>query len=359
MASSTLILKQKTFAPSQKFLAGGNIPVAIKCAEGEPAQIRFSSGISINTTCLGCVDQPCIKYSTEELQMPGAFENFPADKTNCVCASNAITWDAINKKPVIDNSSCFWCGICMSRCPAKALFYKDGEVRVASETSNHFQVAKDPQEVGKANEIRATLSAIKATGSFIKISDQVLNNAYARLLTVSKQMPTQFPNLLSRNLLSAIGLKSAIRRRGDVYSRTDLVFYHGTKYGLCEVEFFPTTMLETPREILDDIAVFVSRYHLEKERIEPLVIGIELPNQRSEFWQVIADIKKVLSVEISTLTIGALFLLIWTQKTALRETDKLPYGDSQSYSIKPGIDRLLEDSFQFANTAYSFFEASK
>ena len=122
MASSTSILKQKTSAPSQKYLLDTNVPVAIQCAEGNPAQITLANGICINTTCLGCVDQPCIRYSSEELQMPGAFEDFPADKSDCVCASNAISWDTINKKPVIDHFSCFLCGICMSRCPAKALF---------------------------------------------------------------------------------------------------------------------------------------------------------------------------------------------------------------------------------------------
>ena len=159
--------------------------------------------------------------------------------------------------------------------------------------------------------------------------------------------------------MNCIGLKAAIRRRGDIYARTDLVFYYGQKCGLCEVEFFQTVMLDAPRDILDDMAVYISRHGQKKEQIAPLIIGLELPNQRSEFWQVIADIKKVEDIEISTLTIGAMFMMIWAQKTINPASDSLPYCDSSNHSIKTGIDHLLGKSYPCSSSSYSCFEARK
>lgn len=107
------------------------------------------------------------------------------------------------------------------------------------------------------------------------------------------------------------------------------------------------------------MAVYISRYKQKKDQISPLIIGLELPNQRSEFWQVIADIKKVQDIRISTLTIGAMFMLVWAQKTITSEAESLPYGDSSNYSIKTGVDHLLGNVYQCSSTSYSYFEAGK
>ena len=359
MGSSTSILKQKKSTTVQKYLPTTFQPVVIKCAEGSPAQIQLKSGITIQSTCLGCIDQPCMRFSESELKLGGVFKDFPADQDAEVCATKAISWDDDKKKPVIDNQSCILCGVCMNRCPAKAIFYKDGMLSVAAGSSEYFMDAKSAPEMLLAEKTQKALAVTESIGGLININKDALEESYRRLIEVAKTMSPQFPNLLSRNLMNCIGLKSAIRRRGDVYSRTDLVFYHGQKCGLCEVEFFQTVMLETPRSILDDMAVYISRYQQKKDQISPLIIGLELPNQRSEFWQVIADIKKVQNIQISTLTIGAMFMLVWAQKTITSEAESLPYGDSSNYSIKMGVDHLLGNVYQCSSASYSYFEAGK
>ena len=54
-----------------------------------------------------------------------------------------------------------------------------------------------------------------------------------------------------------------------------------------------------------------SRYTIPVASIVPLSIILALPNARSEYYQVIEDIRLVLGVQCHTLTIAVLLILVW------------------------------------------------
>jgi hypothetical protein len=114
-----------------------------------------------------------------------------------------------------------------------------------------------------------------------------------------------------RNFFLVLGNQCVIRRRGDIYFRIDAIISDKPVIGVAEVEFCKDT-LESPRAILDDIAVLSSRYEIEKVKIKPFIISLEFPNIRTEYWRVIKDIHDVLGIRIHSLTLGALCILAWS-----------------------------------------------
>ncbi len=360
MDSLTSMFKQKHRDSNHFFIADEKTPLTIHCCEGKSGLIHFSDGTKCYGKCLGCKNQPCIFFSPEEIKSDCSFCVFPADADNRVCPSNAILWDEAHSCPIVDSSQCILCGICISRCPTRALYYSPMGIQCAypSKDDPVFCRAENNQET-MAFETILKFKDVADEGEIIRCVDSNLDSAYSKLLDVAKTENPQFPNLLSRNLLYCIGLKAIMRRRGDVYFRTDIVFENGGYNGLCEVEFFSTVMLDAPRDILDDMAVFIARYNFEKDRIQPLVIGLELPNQRSEYWQVIADIKKVLNIRIATLTIGAMLIIAWKQKVLNLSTQQLPYGDDEKYSIRNDVAALVGTPITCNSPRFSLFEPRK
>jgi len=117
--------------------------------------------------------------------------------------------------------------------------------------------------------------------------------------------------LLIRNLLSEVGLNARTRRSGDTNMRIDAV--GSSRSGrpfVAEIET-GTDVLESPRALLEDVAVLHSRYGYAVADIEPVSIILEFPNVRSEYYQVIRDIEKVLGLRCRTVTVGALVALLW------------------------------------------------
>jgi hypothetical protein len=117
--------------------------------------------------------------------------------------------------------------------------------------------------------------------------------------------------LLVRNVLHQLGIQCSIRRKGDTNVRIDAIiaFDDGTA-GIAEVEL-GGAVLESPRAILEDIAVLHGRYAFPLESIVPISIILALPNARSEYYQVIDDVRRVLNIRIHTLTMGVLLILLW------------------------------------------------
>lgn len=72
--------------------------------------------------------------------------------------------------------------------------------------------------------------------------------------------------------------------------------------------------LESPRALLEDVAVLHSRYGYAVSEIDPVSILLSFPNTRSDYYQVIRDIEKVLGLRCRTITIGALVALLWSFK---------------------------------------------
>ena len=234
------------------------------------------------------------------------------------------------------------CGICVLRCPTKAIFFNKSTVFVNHTMENHFHRVVSVTDENNADKTFSIFETIKTHGYMISESYSIFDLIYAKIEKILKSPnQQQFPNLLARNLLNVLGIKTLMRRRGEVYSRMDLVFENQIYHGVVEVEFVPEVMLDAPRDILDDLAVMISRTKLKKDAIIPVILGLSLPNKRSEYWQVITDINNVLGVHIHTMTIGALILLVWNFCKLSYSPSSFPYSGSDSCSIRKDIVKLL------------------
>jgi len=81
--------------------------------------------------------------------------------------------------------------------------------------------------------------------------------------------------------------------------------------------------------------VLHSRYGYAVDGIDPVGIILSLPNVRSEYYQVIRDIEKVLGLRCRTVTIGALVALMWN-------CAKLDGFNGDAYTIGESVVNLDE-----------------
>jgi hypothetical protein len=114
-----------------------------------------------------------------------------------------------------------------------------------------------------------------------------------------------------RNVLHELGVRCRTRRRGDTNVRIDAVAtFDDGLIGVLEIEL-SGAVLDSPRALLEDIAILHTRYAMPIGVICPVSVVLALPNARSEYYQVIEDIKSVLGIQCHTLTVGAMVLLLW------------------------------------------------
>ena len=147
-------------------------------------------------------------------------------------------------------------------------------------------------------------------GLMQKESDSVMNRIYKQIGNLSQYQQ----NILAKNLMLIIGGEASLSRQGDVYNRMDGYYATGNQEGVMEIET-GQDMLDVSRALLDDIAVLNVRYSISKTMNHPLAICLSLPNRRTDYWQVIKDIRNVTSIGISTVTFGMLLIVLWNFDT--------------------------------------------
>jgi ferredoxin len=297
-----------------------------------------------------------MKFTSEELTLTDErLSEFPIDADDSVCPLDAIVWERGFNTPAIIADLCINCGICARRCPVGAI-YSNGDSAIIhiGESNVEFLPVTD-ENMGKHTAQIETLLQCRHEGEFITPSEISIATLYKKLN--EQQTKSQFPNLIIRNLFLVLGNQCIIRRKGDIYFRIDAVLADKPVIGVAEVEFNKDS-LESPRAILDDIAVLVSRYEIEKVQIKPFIISLEFPNVRTEYWRVIKDIRDVLGVHINSLSLGALCILVW--RFVFAPIGKVDfYADINSPSIKSAIEKACGD-FRISDISnYAVLEPKK
>lgn len=115
-------------------------------------------------------------------------------------------------------------------------------------------------------------------------------------------------NKLLKKLIESLGGKIRFPRIGDNNERFDAFIEFDNYYSIVEVEIPSTTILDAPRNLLDDYAVALSRNNLNDKPTIPLVLCWDIPNKRTDYWNVVYDINKILNLKIKTISIPALAL---------------------------------------------------
>lgn len=121
-------------------------------------------------------------------------------------------------------------------------------------------------------------------------------------------------------LLDKLGGQIYFPRKGDNSERFDALIHFSTYSCVAEIEIPSTEILDAPRNLLDDYAVIKSRKDGNK-KIIPVVICWDLPNKRTDYWNVIDDINRILSIKIKTISVLSLALHYWTNTDLDFEND--------------------------------------
>ena len=306
------------------------VPTAIKFKPNKGATVVFTNGKLGQGTCLGCHDTPCMHMQEARLNIGGGLGHFPGDPSRDVCPCNAIDWDDAGEAPVIDKKNCIGCGLCVAQCPYGAI----------SLTEEGFAVveAGDPDGItvsGKTNEASHVIAKREGVLSG-------LETPFVRL------MPENVGNLndiqktrLVRNMLVACVVAANMRRKGDTNIRMDgLIRFKSGHIGVVELETGPN-MLESTRALLEDIAVLHNRYKVPMANIVPVSVITHFPSVRSEYYQVIDDIEKVLDIKCRTLTLGALCMLMWHFGTLDSLGDYLFGTKTDATDLYPSLSKLI------------------
>jgi ferredoxin len=295
-----------------------------------------------------------MRFMSDELRLSDTqLLEFPTDIDDSVCPTNALLWERGNTTPIIISERCINCGICARRCPVGAI-YSNGKSAVVHKGESEIEFRPATQDnielhISQMSE----LTRCQHIGNYLEINENSVHIIYDKLAT--QRTEAQFPNLIVRNLFLVLNNRCIIRRRGDNYFRIDAIIEDTPLIGIAEVEFHKDS-LESPRAILDDIAVLSSRYGIKN--IKPFIVSLELPNLRTEYWRIIKDIKDVLGIRIHSLTLGALCTLSWTfSSVPINAVDF--YADVESPSIKSGVEAALGGTPLPDITSHAVFEPTK
>jgi ferredoxin len=307
-------------------------PRAIEFTPNNATKVQFPDGTMASGTCLGCHDAPCMEFDALRMDLGGELSAFPGDPIRDVCPTNAIDWDDAGETVQINEDQCIGCGLCALNCPYGAISL--------TLTGQAFVETGDPDEITEQEAAKeAKHVAVPKTGSLGDNTSDFLKALPEVLSALNDAQTTR----LVRNLLLSCGISAQMRRKGDTNVRMDgLLRFSTGKIGVVELET-SQAVLESPRALLEDIAVLNNRFKVPVENIIPLSLIGAFPNVRVEYYQVIDDIEKVLGIQCHTLTVGALCVLAWHFK-AVNKLGKAQFvTTSGATDLYPSLRAFIDD----------------
>lgn len=355
------VLRQHSVSGEGKLLARGAAPSEVEFTAGAgPNRVHFVDESVVDASCLHCHDAPCYRYATGEGEC-SSLPNLPADRNDEVCPTSAVSIDPRSGAAVVDATRCIFCGVCVSRCPVGAIHLLPNVGAVVVDAANARFVCTPRYSETEMFASRDLLRKAERTGLQIQESDALIAEINRRIVGIRSQLTDNFPNHLTRNLIRTAGIAVDMRRTGNNHLRVDLVMgSEGIKQGVVEVEFGDEAILDAPRDVLDDIAVLVSRHGWSGPDIVALIVGDVLPNRRSEFWRIIKDIREVLGIQIGVVTVLALMLVVWARLKLPSHIHRLAYTDCDTSSYRETVlEELLGRRLLLTVGASPFVEVVK
>ncbi len=352
---SRIFFRNDGASAPRRSLGKGLIPISIEVSPGERGIVRFSDGSSSQASCLRCVDAPCMFFGDAEV-VSASLPDFPADRNPTVCPAGAMS-RTDGGAPSIDPDACMLCGVCATRCPTAAISMIPHAV-VDDVARAAFPETSD---AASADAALVALAAAPRTGEFLIESDGVADLLREKLVSAWARVGDRFPDHLARNLLIAAGCGAAMRRKGDVFARMDIVLGSPwPDYGCAEAEFGDVAVLDAPRDLLDDVAVLVGRFGRNLDSVTTLVVTDILPNRRSEYWRIVQDIRNVLGIRIGTVTVLALCLLVWRGGRLSELPPNLFHVDIDTPSYRTSVlEPLLGRKLRIGSVLRSSVEVAK
>lgn len=146
-------------------------------------------------------------------------------------------------------------------------------------------------------------------------------------------------------ILKKLNYDISFSRIGDNNERYDAMIELNKeqKIAIVEVEIPSTAMLDAPRNLLDGVAVYCNRYDKDINKVVPVVFCWAYPNNRTDYWNVINDISKIVKLQIQTISVVALACYYWT-KTPFDITSKEFNLDNNDNKLDSLINILEEEN---------------
>lgn len=312
--------------------------------------ILFQNGKRIKSGCINCINPKCMNLSDEDIQC-AEFPDIAHDMSKYLCPVNAIKSGA--EEIVIDEKKCIGCGLCVASCPVGAIYLKGGKAKVSHADKEELDILSvDTAGIQKQQRFLDENDISDKVGIIQKESERIIGNICDEI----KRMSQEEQNILARNLLIKLGNHATLARQGNVYMRMDGFYSNKKQSGVVEIET-GADMLDVPRAILDDVAVANVRYGVDKNKDHPLVIVLSLPNKRTDYWQVLKDIRDIVEMPIRTITFGALLILLWNNKE-VNDFEQF-YIDVDNSSIRSAIVSLVGRTVDIGDGFYGVLENNK
>lgn len=311
-----------------------NSPVAIYRNFKSDSYWQYEEGEIEKSGCVNCLSTPCMVYSDVEIN--AGFNEMPSGYLKSVCISGAITLSESTNFPAITSQKCISCGLCATRCNYSAIYYNNGsfELRVSESSNLEYRIDHTIQILKEQEMYYNSSNKI----SDVKSLDKSLIDKFHEKSNSYLKRNNGAENDLVKNLLLNLGVKTKSRAIGNNDIRTDLFGVNDEFCILCEVDTTSNDQLDLTRAILDDVAVFCSRYNVKFENVIPIIVIDKFPNKRSDFYEVLSDIEKITGLRVSVLTLHFLFVLnIFNYKL---ETEII----KTMFKVKKGCESIADDA---------------
>lgn len=334
-------------------LIHGKHPVSVFVKSGSPGVVTFSDLSESTAVCISCPDQPCINFAIDDRDshLAGMFR---LDHNTNVCAVNAISWSDIEFRPVIADDTCIGCGVCVARCPTKAIYLLECCAKISNVSSPYYEINNEEGHQ-KTKEIFLKTQIL---GTYHIESDQIITVFLQKLRRHSRRSGTLNSNLLVRNLLRTLGVPAETYAKGVQYGTVDILFRIGNVIGAGEVEL-GNSAIDAPRNLAGIVAFLASRNNIERKRITTISFLSKLPQGREQYWMVVDDMKKVLDLEIQTLTISSMLLMVWSRITLELPNSKLLLSQKNFQTLRPFLEVSIKRKIELSSGFENQLEPSK
>lgn len=298
----------------------------------------FEDGSKVMGACCACTSRSCSSYSISELQT-NRFSQFPKNPSNRVCPVNAIHFD-MNGLAYISSKDCVNCGLCLYRCPFGAIQFnpQDETCYINNKVGEDFVACSVTEQNENIGELRSIHSIIEFKPITMKFSTN-----YSHNIRNGAHQFSDISEIIVRNTLLNLGCRCNVNAQGNVHTRTEFFAELDDSIIIGESEITNTDTLSVNRRVLDDMAVLINRYGFSKDCIIPLSVINGLPNKRTDYYEVITDIKNVLGIQINTVTYHILFMLQLYRMKISKDMLRRFIIDKDCISLVPPTSEVIKE----------------
>lgn len=260
-------------------------------------------GNKIRGACCKCKYHYCSSYGEQELSSV-LFRQFPKNSSLRVCPTNAIRFNDDGLAYITDD--CINCGLCVYRCPFAAIQYSPSRnfCRINDKISMDYVPCSEQEQLSFIHKTKRVPRRIEYKPITIPFSELYTS----RLRDYVSHFP-DISEIVVRNTFLNLGAICNVNAKGNNHIRIEFFAEVNENVVIGESEITSSDTLSVIRRILDDVAVLNSRYKVDIRNIIPLSVINGLPNKRTDYYEVIKDVKQTLGIQIYTITYHILYML--------------------------------------------------